>query len=130
MTLVNVNPTISEDYKKSMHVDHKENDPTCNYYEREKYDCKIFHVTKSPLFVLKLLLLPSSYLHMLEIACLDNLFSYKMPMHWKYVRLKCVGHMFYDAFFVLQFLFFTLASLKSQAYFNGYKERACWEMTQ
>ena len=102
MTLVDVNPTILEDYKTFMHVDHGENilcdsyivefeyDPTCNYYERGKYGCKNFHVTKLPLFVLKLLMLHSSYLHMLDIACLDNLFSYKMPMHRKYVRLKCV----------------------------------------
>ena len=52
------------------------------------------------------LLLPPSYLHMLEIACLDNLFSYKMPMHRKYVRLKYVCHVFYDAPFVIQILSF------------------------
>ena len=97
-----------------MHVDHKENIvsdsyivefecyPTCNYHGRGKYGSIIFHITKSPLFLLKLLMLPSSYLHMLEIACLDNLLSYKMPMHRKYARLKCVGYMFYDALFVLQ----------------------------
>ena len=99
-----------------MHKDHEENilydgyivefdyDPTCNYYERGKYGCRNFHVTKLPLFVLKFLMLHSSYLHMLDIACLDNLFLYKIPMHRKYVRLKCVCHMFYDALFVLQFL--------------------------
>ena len=118
MTLVDVNPTILEDYNFFMHVDHKENivydsyitefeyDPTCNYYERGKYGCRNFHVTKLPLFVLKFLMLHSSYLHMLDIACLDNLFSYKMPMHRKYVRLKCVFHMLHDALFVLRFLFF------------------------
>ena len=36
----------------------------------------------------------------------DNLFAYKMPMHRKYVRLRCVYHVFYDALFVLQFLSF------------------------
>ena len=48
MTLVNVNPTISEKCQLCMHVDHVENilcdsyivefsyDPTCNYYEREE----------------------------------------------------------------------------------------------
>ena len=65
-------------------------DPTCNYYERGKYGYKDFHVTKLPLFVLKFLMLHSSYLHMLDIACLDNWFAYKIPMHRKYVRLKCV----------------------------------------
>ena len=48
MTLVDVNPTILEDCKSFMHVDHEEkilydsyivefdHDPTCNYYERGK----------------------------------------------------------------------------------------------
>ena len=105
-------------------------DPTCNYYERGKYGCKNFHVTKLPLVMLKLLMLHSSYWHMLDIACLDNLFSYKIPMHRKYVRLKCVFHMLHDALFVFQLLSFMRASLKSQAYLNGYKESACWEATQ
>jgi hypothetical protein len=101
-----------------MHVDHDENilydsyifefyyDPTCNYYERGKYGCRNFHVTKLPLVMLRLSMFYSSPLHMLDIGCLDNLFSYKMPIHRKYVRLKCVCHMHYDALFVLQFLFF------------------------
>ena len=54
MTLVNVNPTISEDYKKFMHVDHEESivydsyiiefeyDPTCNYYKRGNMVVEIF----------------------------------------------------------------------------------------
>ena len=118
MTLVDVNPTILEDYKICMLVDHEENvlydsyivefdyDPTCNYYEREKYGCRNFHVTQLPLLKFKLLMLRSSSLHMLDTFCLDNLFPYKMPMHRKYVRLKYVSYMLYDAFFVLQFLSF------------------------
>jgi hypothetical protein len=51
-------------------------------------------------------------------------------MHRKYVRLKCVFHMFHDAFFMFKLLSFMWASLKSQAYLNGYKEIACWETTQ
>ena len=101
-----------------MHVDRVENmfcdcyivefayDPTCNYYERAKYACRNFHVTKLPLFMLRLLSSLSSSLHMLVFACLDNLFAYKMHMHRKYVRLRCVCHVFYDALFVLQFLSF------------------------
>ena len=77
MTLFDDNPTILEECQLCMHVDHVEKilceryivefeyDPTCNYYERGKYGCRNFHLTKSPLFVLKLLMLPSSYLHML-----------------------------------------------------------------
>ena len=117
-TLGNNNPTILEDYKFLMHVDHRENivydsyivefdyDPTYNYYERGKYGCRNLHVTKLPLVMLKLLMLHSSYWHMLDIAGLDNLIAYKMPMHRKYVRLKCVFHMFHDALFVFKLLSF------------------------
>ena len=118
MTLVDVNPTIFEDYKTFAHVDHEEKilydnyiaefdyDPTCDYYERGKYGCRNFHVTKSPLVILRSLLFLSSSMHMLDISCLDNLFDYKIPMHRKYVRLKCACHMFHDALFVFQLLSF------------------------
>ena len=81
-------------------------DPTCNYYERGKYGCRNFHVTKLPLVMLRLLLSLSSSSHMLGYACLDYLFAYNMPMHRKYVRLRCVCHVFHDGLFVLQFLSF------------------------
>ena len=99
-----------------MHVDCEDNilcdsyivefdwDPTCNYYERGKYGGRNFHVTKLPLVLLRLLLFLSASLHMLVFACYDNLFAYKIPMHRKYVRLRCVCHVFYDALFVLQLL--------------------------
>ncbi len=118
MTLVDDNPTIFEERQLCMHVDHEKNilcdsyivefeyDPTCNYYERGKYGGRNFHITKSPLVMLRLLLSLSSSLHMVTIGCLDNLFSYKMPMHRKYVRLRCDFHMLYDALVVLQFLSF------------------------
>ena len=101
-----------------MHVDRVENilcdsyfvefanDPTCNYYDRGKYGCRNFHVTKLPLVMLRLSMFYSSSLHMLVFACLNNLFYYMMPMHRKYVRLRCVCHMFYDSLFMLQFLSF------------------------
>ena len=107
MTLVNVNPTMLEEFQLCMHVDRVENilcdsyfvefayDPTCNYYERGKYGGRNFHVTKLPLVMLRLLLFLSASLHMLVFACYDNLFAYKMPMHRKYVRLICVFHMLY-----------------------------------
>ena len=95
MTLVNVNPTILEEYQLRMHVDRVENmffgsyivefyyDPTCNCYERGKYCGRNFHFTKLPLVMWRLLLSLSYSLHMVTIGCLDNLFSYKMPMHRK-----------------------------------------------
>ena len=104
MTLFYDNPTISEECLLCMHVDHEEKilcdsyiveidfDPTCNYYERGKYGCRNFHVPKLPLVRLRLLLFLSASLHMLVFPCLDNLFAYKMPMHRKYVGLKCVCH--------------------------------------
>ena len=118
MTLVDFNTTILEDYKILMHVDREEKvlydiyivefdyDPTCNDYERGKYGCRNFHVTKLPLVMLRLLMFYSSSLQMLDVSCLDNLFAYKNPIHRKYVRLKCVYHMFYYALFVFQLLSF------------------------
>ena len=118
MTLFDNNPTILEECELFMHVDHKEKilydcyiiefyyDPTYNYYERGKYGCRNFHVTKLPLVMLRLSMFYSSSLHMLDFSCLDNLFSYKIPMDRKYVRLKCVCHMFHDALFVFQLLSF------------------------
>ena len=106
MTLFNDNPTILEECQLHMHVDRVENmlcdsyfvefayDPTCNYYERVKYGCRYFYLTKLPLVMLRLLLFLSSSLHMLVFACSDHLFAYKIPMHRKYVRLRCVYHVF------------------------------------
>ena len=72
MTSFDDNPTILEECQLCMHGDHEENilydsyivefdyDPTCNYYERGKYGCRNFHVTKLPLVMLRLLLFLSS----------------------------------------------------------------------
>ena len=124
MTLVNVNPTILQECQLCIYVDRVKNmfcdsyivefayDPTCNYYERGKNGCRNFHVTKLPLFMLRSSMIYSSSLHMLVFACFDNLFAYKIPMHRKYVRLRCVYHVFYDALFMSQLLSFMWASLK------------------
>ena len=79
-------------------------DPTCDYYERGKYGCRNFRVTKLPPVMLRLLLFLSPSLHMLVFVCLDNLFVYIMPMHRKYLRLICDFHMIHDAPFVFQLL--------------------------
>ena len=133
MTLVNVNPAILEEWQLCIHVDRVKNmfcdsyfgefsyDLTCNYYERGKYGCRKFPVTKLPLVMLRLLSSLCSSLHMQVFACLDNLFAYKMPMHRKYVRLRCVCHVFYDALFMFQFLPFMWASLKSSCLTRGVK---------
>ena len=118
MTLVNVNPTILEECQPCIHVDRVKNmfcdsyifefayDPTCDYYERAKCGCINFHVTTLPLVMLRLLLFLSPSLHMLVFACIDNLFAYIIPMHTKYVRLRCDFHMLHDAPFVFQLLSF------------------------
>ena len=69
LTLFDDNPTILEECQLCVHVDHEkygdlcdsyivefEYDPTCNYYERGKYGCRNFHVTKLPLVMWRLLL--------------------------------------------------------------------------
>ena len=65
-----------------------------NYYERGKYGCRNFHVTKTPLFLLKFLKLLLFYLPMIA-----SLFIYKIPMHRKWVRIKCVSYLLPYALF-------------------------------
>ena len=65
-------------------------DATENYYERGKHGCRNFHGTKTLLYMLKLLKLLLFYLPMLVTLFFMNLFGYKIPMHRKWVRLKCV----------------------------------------
>ena len=111
MTLVNDNLTILEECQLRMHVDRVENmlcdsyivefsyDPTCNYYERGKYGCRDFHVAKSPLVMLRLLLFLSASLHKLIFACLDNF----LP-----IRCLCIGSMLDLDVFVTCFILLSL----------------------
>ena len=78
---------------------------TESYYERGKYGCKSFHVTKMPLYELKFLKLHLFYLPMLVTLLFMNLFIYKMPMHRKHVRLKCVLNLPLDALFCFKYYF-------------------------
>ena len=50
---------------------------------------------------------------MLVDSCPHKLFANKIPMHRKWVRLKCASHILHDALFMFQFLSFMRASLKS-----------------
>src|SRR3954470_18786356 len=72
-------------------------DATENYFERGKFGCRNFHVTKTPLFMLKVLKLLLFHPPMLVTLCFHDLFSYKFPKHRKCVRLKCVSHLLLDA---------------------------------
>ena len=125
--------TCVESNNYFMHVAHDKNvicdsyivefvhDATESHYERGKYGGRNFHVTKLPLVMLRLLLFLSSSLHMLVFACRDNLFTYKMPMHRKYVRLKCVFHMLHDALLCVSIIIFHVSINKFLCLARGIK---------
>ena len=107
-----------ESSKFSMLVDHEKNalcdgyivefihDATENYYEGGTYACRNCNNIKFPLYVLKFLKLCLCYLPMPVDYCCHKLFSHKIPMHRKWVRLKCASHILHDALFMFQFLSF------------------------
>ena len=92
-----------------MLVDHEKNalcdsyivefihDANENYYENGTYACRNCNNVKFPLYVLKILMLCLFYLPMLVDYCSHKLFAHKIPMHRKWVRLKCPSHMLHDA---------------------------------
>src|SRR3954471_20371906 len=65
-------------------------DATENYFERGKFGCRNFHVTKTPIFMMKVFKLFFFHLPMLVALCFHDLFLYKFPKHRKWVRLKCI----------------------------------------
>ena len=101
-----------------MLVDHEKNalgagyivefihDATENYYEGGTYARRNCNNIKFPLYVLKILKLCLFYLPMQVDSCSHKLFAHKIPMHSKFVRLKCASHILHDALFMLQFLSF------------------------
>ena len=135
MTLVNVNPTTLEDSKTFMHVDHENNalcdsyivefihDATENYYERGTYAFTYCNNIKFPLYVLNVLKLCLFCLPMLVDSCSHKLFAHKIPMHRKWVRLKCACHVIHDALVMFQFLSFMRASLQKK--YTSVMIRAC-----
>src|SRR3954467_2854644 len=118
-------PLHVESKSTFLHVDHGINalcdayiveftrDPTENYYEKGTYAYRYFNNIKLPLFMVNTLKLCLFCLPMLVALCFNNLFSYKTPMHMKYVRLKYVLYMLLDALFCSSTLIPTRASLKS-----------------
>ena len=64
--------------------------PTEISYERGRHGFIYHNNIKSPLFMLKFLKLHLFCLPMSLASCFNNLFSYKIPLHRKWVRLKCV----------------------------------------
>jgi hypothetical protein len=92
-----------------MHVAHEKNvlydnyivnfiyDATESYYERGKHGFMHLNNIKFPLLMLKILKLHLFCLPMLVASCFSNLFSYKIPLHRKWVRLKSVLYFLFDA---------------------------------
>ena len=107
-----------ESSKFSMLVDHEKNalcygyivefihDATENYYERGTYAFTYLNKIKFPLYVLKVLKLCLFWLPMLVDYCSHKLFAHKIPIHRKWVRLKCASHMLQNAPIMFQFLSF------------------------
>ena len=96
-------------------------DATENYYERGSYASTYCNNIKFPLYVLKILKLCLFSLPMLVDYRSHKLFAHKIPMHRKWVRLKCASHILHDAPFMFQFLSFMRASLKSSCLARGVK---------
>jgi len=105
-------------------------DATENYFERGKFGCRNFHVTKTPLFMLKVLKLLLFYLPMHVTMCFFDLVGYKIPMHRKWVRLKCVSYLLLDALFCFNSYSYVSIFYNHHAYLKGIKESAYWEATQ
>ena len=105
-----------ESNKNSMLVDHEKNalcdgyivefihDATENYYERGTYPCRYFSNIKFSLYVLKILKICLFSLPMLVDSCSRKLFAHKIPMHRKWVRLKCACHILHDSPIMFQFI--------------------------
>src|ERR1041385_4202037 len=111
-TITNVKDYAYVESKSTLlHVDHGNNalcdayivefihDPTGNYYDKGTYSYRYFNNIKFPLFMLKALKLHLFCLPMLISLCFNELFLYKIPLHRKHVRLKCVCYLLLDALF-------------------------------
>ena len=107
-----------ESNKNSMLVGHENNslcdgyivefihDATENYYEEGTYACRNCNNIKFPLYVLKILKLCLFCFPFLVDSCSHKLFAHKIPMHMKWVRLKCSCRMLHGAPIMFQFLSF------------------------
>jgi hypothetical protein len=104
-TLFDSPPCLTKEDECDIYIVEFVHDATENYYERGKYGCWNSHVTKTPLSILKVPKLLLFYLPIIVTTCFFDLFSYKIPMHRKWVRLKCVLYLLPDALFVFHSYF-------------------------
>ena len=105
-----------ESSKISMQVDHENNDLCDGYIVEFIHDATEYYYeggiyaycnnVKFPLYVLKVLKLCLVCLPMVVDSCSHKLLSHKIPMHRKWVRLKCTSYIVHDALFMFQFLSF------------------------
>jgi hypothetical protein len=91
-------------------------DATESYYERGKHGLMGLNSIKFPLLMLQILKLHLFYLTKLVTMCLIDSFSYKIPMHRKWFRFKCVPHLLFDALSCFKFLYGTFALSSFGAY--------------
>ena len=70
-----------------------------SYYEIGKHGFMHLNNIKFPLFMLKVLKLHLFCFTMLVALCFHDFFLYKIPIHRKWVRLKCVLNFLLDALF-------------------------------
>jgi hypothetical protein len=97
---------LCDSYVSSIH------DATESYYERGKHGLMDLNNIKFPLSMLQILNLHLFYLFMFATMCLIDLFSYKIPMHRKWFRFKCVSYLLFNALSCFKFLYgaFALSS--------------------
>ena len=81
-------------------------DATESYYETGKHGFMHLNNIKFPLFMLKVLKLHLFCFPMIGALCFHDLFLYKIPMHRKWVRLKCVLDFLLDALFYFNSYFY------------------------
>jgi hypothetical protein len=129
-TLFDSPPCLTKEGVCDIYIVEFVHDATKNYYERGKYGCWNFHVTKTPPFILKVPKLLLFYLPMLVTMCFFDLFSYKIPMHRKWVRLKCVSYLLIDALFCFNSYFLCEHLLELLSLAQRRKEKHSWEITQ
>jgi hypothetical protein len=90
-------------------------DATKSYYERGKHGLMDLNNIKFSLFMLQILKWHLFYLSIFATMCLIDLFSYKIPMHRKWFRFKCVSYLLFHALFCFKFLYGAFASSSCMA---------------
>jgi hypothetical protein len=88
---------LCDNYVSSIH------NATESYYERGKHGLMDLNNIKFPLFMLQILKWYLFYLSMFATMCLVDLFSYKIPMHRKWFRFKCVSYLLFNALYCFKF---------------------------